>query len=183
MSRQPPRIHARRQRQEGARLLEELDLEFSNGERRVYHRIMATGHGAVAVVPLLDENTVLLVREYAAGVERYELGLVKGHIDAGESPAEAANRELMEEAGYGAHRLDVIRTLSLSPTYMSHQTHVVVARDLYPQRLAGDEPEEMDVVPWKLDDLGSLALREECSEGRSIAALYLVRDWLRMQDA
>ena len=47
---------------------------------------------------------MLLVREYAAGVHRYELGLVKGRIDAGESPVEAANRELMEEAGYGARK-------------------------------------------------------------------------------
>ena len=44
------------------------------------------GHGAVAVVPMLDAETVLLVREYAAGMHRYELGLVKGRIDAGESP-------------------------------------------------------------------------------------------------
>ena len=45
------------------------------------------GHGAVMVVPMLDADTVLLVREYAAGMHRYELGLVKGRIDAGETPA------------------------------------------------------------------------------------------------
>ena len=139
------------------------------------------GHGAVAVVPMLDADTVLLVREYAAGVHRYELGLVKGRIDAGESPEQAANRELMEEAGYGAHRVEVLRSLSLAPTYMSHQTHLVLARDLYPKRLPGDEPEELEVVPWKLDRLHELILREEFSEGRSIAALFIVREWLRKQ--
>ena len=60
----------------------------------------------VAVVPMLDDDTVLLIREYAAGVHRYELGLVKGRIDAGETSLQAADRELKEEAGYGARSLD-----------------------------------------------------------------------------
>ena len=86
---------------------------------------------------------------------------------------------LMEEAGYGARDVRVLRNLTLAPTYMSHQTHVVLARDLYPQRLPGDEPEALELVPWKLTDLGQLILREEFSEGRSIAALFLVREWLQ----
>ncbi len=178
-ARRLPTIHGVTRRSEGERVVEELDLEFGNGERRRYHRVHSGGHGAVAVVPLLDADTVLLVREYAAGVHRYELGLVKGRIDAGETPEQAADRELKEEAGYGARRIEVLRTLSLAPTYMSHQTHLVLARDLYPQRLPGDEPEELEVVPWKLDRLHELILREEFSEGRSIAALFIVREWLR----
>src|SRR3546814_7447851 len=74
------------------------DLEFSNGERRQFQRLHGRGHGAVVVVPMLDDDTVLLVREYAAGMHRYELGLVKGRIDAGETPLQAADRELKEEA-------------------------------------------------------------------------------------
>ncbi|MCR6497249.1 ADP compounds hydrolase NudE [Thermomonas sp. S9] len=181
MSRPLPVIHGITEHDAGPYRMERLDLEFSNGERRLYERLHSRGHGAVAVVPLLDADTVLLVREYAAGVHRYELGLVKGRIDAGETPEQAANRELMEEAGYGARELRVLRRLSLAPTYMSHQTHLVLARGLYPQRLPGDEPEELEVVPWKLADLGQLILREEFSEGRSIAALFLVREWLEQQ--
>lgn len=157
-----------------------LDLEFSNGERRQFQRLHGRGHGAVVVVPMLDAQTVLLVREYAAGMHRYELGLVKGQIDAGETPLQAANRELKEEAGYGARSLIELRELSLAPTYMSHSAHLVLARDLYPEQLPGDEPEPLERVPWRLDDLHELILREEFSEGRSIAALFIVREWLRM---
>src|SRR5690606_34402730 len=114
--------------------------EFSNGERRHFQRLVGRGPGAVVVVPMLDDQTVLLVREYAAGMHRYELGLVKGRIDEGETPVEAADRELKEEAGYGARRLEVLRALTLAPTYMSHQSWLVLARDLYPERLLGDEP-------------------------------------------
>ncbi len=178
MNRRLPVIHGVTEHDAGPFRLERLDLEFANGERRRYERLHGRGHGAVAVVPMLDAQTVLLVREYAAGVHRYELGLVKGRIDAGETPVQAANRELMEEAGYGARRLDVLRSLTLAPTYMSHQTHLVLARDLYPQRLPGDEPEPLDVVPWKLADLGQLILQEDFSEGRSIAALFIAREWL-----
>ncbi|HEY0333541.1 MAG TPA: ADP compounds hydrolase NudE [Stenotrophomonas sp.] len=175
MSRPLPVIHQVNELGEGR---QELDLEFSNGERRRYHRQISGGHGAVVVVPMLDDDTVLLVREYAAGVHRYELGLVKGRIDPGEMPLQAADRELKEEAGYGARRLDVLRAMTLAPTYMSHQSWLVVARDLYPERLAGDEPEELEVVPWKLAELDTLMLRDDFSEGRSLAALFIARQWL-----
>lgn len=184
MTRPLPIIHeVRRRRGDPNRVVEELDLEFSNGERRLYHRAPATGHGAVIVVPMLDDETALLIREYAAGTHRYELGLVKGKIDEGETPEEAANRELKEEAGYGARSLKVLRRISLAPTYMGHETVLVLARDLYEERLQGDEPELLDVLPWRLDALHELILAEEFSEGRSIAALFLVREWLRHADA
>ena len=178
MSRRLPTIHGITEHDAGPYRMERLDLEFSNGERRRYERLHGRGHGAVAVVPMLDDDTVLLVREYAAGMHRYELGLVKGRIDAGETPVQAADRELKEEAGYGARRLDVLRAMTLAPTYMNHQSWLVLARDLYPERLAGDEPEELEVVPWKLAELDQLMLRDDFSEGRSLAALFIAREWL-----
>lgn len=183
MTRPLPIIHGITERAEGPseRKVEVLDLEFSNGERRHFHRQKPNGHGAVVVVPMLDEETVLLVREYAAGVHRYELGLVKGRIDAGESPEQAADRELKEEAGYGARRVQVLRGLTLAPTYMSHVSWLVLARDLYPEKLPGDEPEELEVIPWKLQDLEQLMLRDDFSEGRSLAALFIARAWLAGQ--
>lgn len=182
MSTRLPVVHAVHERRDGPdRVVEELDLEFSNGERRRYHRVRSTGHGAVIVVPMLDDDTALLIREYAAGTHRYELGLVKGRIDPGETPEQAADRELKEEAGYGARSLTVLRQITLAPTYMTHATTLVLARDLYPERLVGDEPEQLEVVPCRLDALHELILRDEFSEGRSIAALFLVREWLRGQ--
>jgi ADP-ribose diphosphatase len=173
-----PIIHGRQEHPDDPRR-EILDLEFGNGERRRYERVRSGGHGSVIIAAVPDPETVLLVREYSAGVHRYELGLVKGRIDAGETPVQAADRELQEEAGYGARRLEVLRAMSLAPTYMSHQSWLVLARDLYPQRLPGDEPEELEVVPWKLDALDQLMLRDDFSEGRSLAALFIAREWLR----
>ena len=178
MSQRLPTIHGTSEEDAGPYRMERMDLEFSNGERRQYHRLHGRGHGAVYVVPMLDDETVLLVREYAAGMHRYELGLVSGRIDAGEDALHAANRELQEEAGYAARSLHDLRMLSLSPRYMSHQAHVVVASDLHPSRLPGDEPEELEPVPWKLDALHELVLREDFSEGRSVAGIFIVREVL-----
>lgn len=177
---QLPTIHAREESDIGPYRLERLDLEFSNGERRRYERLKSRGHGAVMIAALPDPNHVLLIREYAAGTHRYELGLPKGRMDAGEVVLQAANRELMEEVGQGARTLTHIRGITLAPVYMNHEIQLVVAEDLYEKRLPGDEPEPMEVLPWRLDRLHELMLLPEFSEGRSIAALYLVRDWLAM---
>ena len=174
-----PKIHERRELDPGQLFtIEQLDLEFSNGVRRSYERLRSRGLGAVIVVPMKDDHTVLLVKEYAAGLHHYEIGLVKGRLEHGESVLEAAQRELQEEAGFAARKLEEITCLSLAPGYMTHVTHVVLARDLYPSRLPGDEPEPLDIVPWRLDELRQLTERDDCTEGRTIAALYIARDHL-----
>ena len=174
-----PIVRARKQTEPGAWMQREsLDLEFANGATRTYSRLITHGLGAVIVVPMPDPETVLLAREYACGLHHYELGLPKGRIERGEQIVEAANREMKEEIGYGAHDLREINAFSLAPGYMTHITHIVLARDLYEEWLPGDEPEELEVVPWPLADLQKLAEREDCTEGRTIAALYYARDYL-----
>jgi ADP-ribose diphosphatase len=177
--RTPPEILARRTAR-GSRFLriEEVDLAFSNGARRTFERLTASGRGAVFIVAMRDPDTVLLVREYCVGLDRYELGLPKGRIDPGETALEAANRELQEEAGFAARKLRSLVTLSLLPAYMTHKAEVILAEDLYPRTRPGDEPEGLEVVPWKLSELPALLERDDVSEGRSIAALYIARDFL-----
>lgn len=157
---------------------DEIHLRFSNGEERTYEKLCSGGPGAVLIVPLLDANTVLLVREYAVGLEDYHLALPKGAIDQGETLLDAANRELKEEVGYGARQLKFIKRINLSPSYMEHGINIVIAWDLYPEQLQGDEPEPIEVVPYPLADLMQLIARSDVCEGRSIAALFMAREWL-----
>ena len=74
--------------------VESVDLEFSNGVRRVYERMRPTNREAVMIVPIVDDH-LILIREYAVGTESYELGFSKGLIDPGESVYEAANRTVL----------------------------------------------------------------------------------------
>lgn len=158
--------------------IEQMHLHFANGAQRIYERIRSHGHGAVLVVPITAAQSLLLVREYAAGTDSYELAFPKGIMEAGEQPAEAANRELREETGFGAKHLEWIKTLTLAPGYFGARLEVVLARGLYPSALPGDEPEPPEVVEWPLHAYEDLLLRPDFSEGRSIAALFLIKQWL-----
>jgi ADP-ribose diphosphatase len=158
--------------------IEQLELRFSNGQYRQYERLLGGERGSVLVVPMLDENTVLLIREYSAGSQDYQLGLPKGRMEAGEDPLQAANREIREEIGYGARALKQIKTFTIAPAYIRHQTHVILAQDLYPDKQPGDEPEPIEVVPWHLSDWEELIAQPDLTEARSIAALYLTRELL-----
>jgi len=163
--------------------VEELQLRFSNGVERTYERLVGkgSGYGAVMIVALADAHQVLLVEEYCAGTDDYQLSLPKGLVEPGEDVLVAANRELKEEAGFGARRLEWLAELSLSPGYMSQKIQVVLARDLYPESLPGDEPEPMRVDRVSLHELSGLVQHPQFSEGRALAALYLVRDLLEQR--
>lgn len=159
--------------------VERIGLRFSNGVEVDYERIPGDQTiAAVVVIPVQPPDTVLLVREYAAGTHRYELGLAKGRAEPGEDLLVAANRELKEEVGMGARRLTPLAVLTLAPGYIGHRSQLVLAEDLYPCRLPGDEPEDLEVVPWSLSRLDELLAREDFSEARAVAGLYMVRDRL-----
>jgi ADP-ribose diphosphatase len=183
MTKKPETLHTRTVAQSRLFRVEAVGLRFGNGTEVEFERL-APGRsgGAVLIVPMLEDGTVLLVREYAAGTDRYELGLPKGRLEPGERPLEAANRELREEVGYAARELVPLRCMTVAPGYIAHQTHVILARDLYPDRLDGDEPEALEIVPWPLSRLAELLTREDLTEARSIAALYLARDHLQGTD-
>ncbi|MBU2706540.1 ADP compounds hydrolase NudE [Zooshikella marina] len=163
--------------------VEQLQLTFANGEQRIYERLgnRGTGRKAVMIVPMLDQHQVVMIKEYAAGTENYQLTLPKGLVEVGETLHEGANRELKEEAGYGAQQLRTISEFTLSPNYMSHSMSVVLAQGLYPESLPGDEPEPMEKEIIDLRNLYQLMQREDFTEARAIAALYLVRDILQQE--
>ena len=156
--------------------LESMDVEFSNGATRVYERLMSRGNGAVLVIPMLDDDTVMMIYEYSGGTDRYELGLTKGKIDKGETPIEAAERELKEEIGYGANKLTFLKTITLAPGYQSSETHIVLAEDLYEDKAEGDEPEPLEIVKHKLSGLEKLTYSKDLTEARSILALFMARE-------
>ncbi|MFB9146863.1 ADP compounds hydrolase NudE [Halomonas alkalicola] len=159
--------------------VESLDLRFSNGEERTFERLTGSDSGAVMIVAMPDPDHVLLIREYAAGFEEYVLTLPKGLVDPGEDIVTAANRELMEECGFGARNIEPLVELSLAPNYMRHRMQVLLATDLYPKRLPGDEPEPLIVETHALEELPALLAREDFHEARAIAALFIARDRLR----
>ncbi|MBL4942435.1 MAG: ADP compounds hydrolase NudE [Colwellia sp.] len=158
--------------------IEQLELTFSNGEERQYERMLGSGRGAVMIVPMLDSETILLVREYCAGTHSYELGFPKGLIDPGELPEQAANRELQEEIFYGSDQLQHLSQVMMAPAFFNAKMDIFIARHLYPAQLEGDEPEPLEVVSWSIKDYKNLLQQPDFKEARSIAALMLLVDHL-----
>lgn len=161
--------------------VEELDIKFSNGEERVYERLgdCDTGYRGVMIVPLPDPHHFLMIHEYAAGTEDYQLTLPKGLAEPGETLEEGGNRELKEEVGFGALCWQHLGDFSLSPNYMKRNIHIMVAQNLYSEKLEGDEPEPLEVETFCFNQLMELCSRPDFTEARVIAALFLVREQLQ----
>lgn len=157
--------------------IESVDLTFSNGVQRVYERMRPSNREAVMIVPVIGDD-LLLIHEYAVGIDSYELGFPKGLIDPGETVFEAANRELMEEVGYGAHQLEFLTKLTMAPSYFSSRMNIVIAKGLYPQSLEGDEPEPLPQTRWPISRMLELLKESDFNEARNVSALFLAHDFL-----
>lgn len=158
--------------------IEKVDLQFSNGQLHTFERIATPGSGAVMIIPVVDNEHVIMIREYAVGTERYELVFPKGKIDEGEDIYTAANRECMEEIGYRANKLTSLGEMTIAPGYLGLITHILLADDLSIEKRKGDEPEELQQVICNVNKIDELIAKNNLTEARSIASLYQVRDIL-----
>ncbi len=159
--------------------IDSVELEFSNGEIRCFEQLIGAGSGAVVVVPMLDEKTLLLLEEYALGTDRYELGFVKGLIEPSESASTAALRELEEETGYTASKLTLLDQVTLMPAYSNFRSHIFLATGLSPCKRQGDEPEPLLQHHWPADQLDALHREPALTDARTHLALYLLERHLR----
>ncbi len=152
--------------------IEKLEVKFSNGVTTQYERMISPANGAVLIIAIKNDNFVL-IKEYAVGMERYELTFAKGKIDDGENWQQATKRESQEEIGYLPKDIKLLNTLSLAASYMTHKTHIVLAENLTKSSAIGDEPEELEIIYWPIKNWRRLIQEKTFSEGRSFAAILL----------
>jgi ADP-ribose pyrophosphatase YjhB (NUDIX family) len=150
-----------------------------------HFKLMSDAHGVgyvhcgdgVLVVPLSGDGQVLLAVERAPAFGCEALGLVSGSVEEGEPLEETANRELQEELGWRAGRLDFLGELHPSK-YLTCRLFAFLARDLSPGKLEGDE-----IYPVHSRRVGLDNFEEQCRTGElhdapAIAALCLAREFL-----
>ena len=106
--------------------------------------------GSTAVVPLLDDNTVIMEIQYRHAVQDYLFEIPAGTMVPGESPLACARRELEEETGYVADEFIELGEVYILPAYSDEKIHVYLARGLTPSRQNLDQDEIIKVVahPW-----------------------------------
>lgn len=106
--------------------------------------------GAVAILPLLDDGRVCLIRNYRVAVGKKLIELPAGTLEAGEDPAVTARRELSEETGYQAATIEKLREFTMSPGILNERMHLYLARGLEPGARALEPGENIEslVVAW-----------------------------------
>ena len=134
--------------------------------------------GASAIVPLIDNDTVILIRQYRHAVGREIWEIPAGTLENDETPLHCARRELPEETGYRARHFHEIGTLVPVPGYSDEQVHLFVAVDLSPAEQSLDADEIIRVHPCPLSDALSMIRRGDIIDAKTVSALFLTRDWI-----
>jgi len=140
----------------------------SHAEREVVvHR------GAVALVPMVDENHVCLIKNHRYSVGKTLLEVPAGTIDEGESPEQTAERELQEETGYRAGSIRRVRDWFVSPGVMTERMYLFLCENLEPgsRRLAPDERLENMIVPW--DEAMAMVSDGRIEDAKTMLALMI----------
>ncbi len=127
--------------------------------------------GGAAVVAVDDADQVLLVRQLRPAVGARLLELPAGLLDPGESPLACARRELAEETGFSAARLEPLTAFYSSPGFSTELLHVFAAFGLTPCTSGGDDDEEIEVVRLPLASAIARLLDEETSDAKTITGL------------
>lgn len=129
-------------------------------------------HGeAVVLVPVDDQGRVLLVRQYRKAIERLLLELPAGGVDPGETPEQAAIREMQEETGYLPGKLEALGGFFVAPGYCQEYLHLFLATDLSPSRLDADDDEDIELVPTSWEEMPGLLESGAICDAKSVAGL------------
>ncbi len=138
-----------------------------------WHTYQVVRHpGGVAVLPLPDDGTVTLIRQLRPAVSTVMLELPAGRLDPGEEPAACGIRELAEETGLLAARLEPLGHLNPSPGVFDEVIHLFLATGLVQSEASQEDYEDIETVRLPLDDAVEMARDGRISDGKTIAALF-----------
>lgn len=161
-------------------------------KRRGSHFQMVQGKSGVPFIDARDESLIIPMRangevifivEPSAAFEEDVLLLPGGSVESGESAAETADRELQEETGYKAARLDYLGVVRPWSKYLRVSSHIYLGRELRESQATGDEEYVIQRVTVPLDDTPRLIAEGAIRDARVIVALQLVRAYLGEEPA
>ena len=150
--------------------------DFAGPDGTTFTRDVVHHPGAVSAVPLLDDGTVVLVRQYRAPLERAVLEIPAGIRDVdGEDPAATAERELVEEVGLRPARLELLSVFHNSPGCSDEEVWVFLATELesVPHDRQGREEQHMTVEHVAIDDVPARIAAGEITDAKTIIGLTL----------
>jgi ADP-ribose pyrophosphatase len=149
--------------------LREDSVELPDGRTTIYG-VVSCGD-CVGVLPFVDQNTVLLVRQYRYVAGRATWEMPTGGVHQGETVEEAAQRELAEEAGYRAGRLTRVSTYHTSKSVMEETAHLFLGEALVPAPIRPDETEFIAIRPFPFAAALEMVLSGEIVDSMTIIAI------------
>ena len=138
-------------------------------ERTTIYGVVTCGH-CVGVLPFIDANTVLLIKQYRYVAQRVTWEMPTGGVHRGEAVEAGAQRELAEEIGYRAGRLQWISTYHTSKSVMDETAHLFIGEDLEELKLKPDDTEFIEVRPFLFDKLVQMVLAGEILDSMTVVA-------------
>ncbi len=145
-------------------------MEFANGNTADWDFIHHDG--AAAVVPVMDDGRILMVRQYRNALERETLEIPAGKLDTPNEPGlTCALRELEEETGYRSENLEWLLTLRTTVAFCNERIEIYVAKDLIPSHQHLDEDEFVDVKTYSVDELKEMIFSGQIEDSKTIAAI------------
>jgi len=129
--------------------------------------------GSVAVLPVLDDGRVVLIRQYRYGVGEEVWEVPAGRLDPGETPEQAARRELVEEVGLQARKLTPLVTLHTTPGFCDEVIHVFRATDLETVPPRPDEDERITAHTLELAEARSRVEKSPVRDAKTLVALLM----------
>lgn len=140
---------------------------------RAATREIVEHRGAVAVVPVIGDSDVLLVRQYRGATGGTLLEIPAGTLEPDEQPEQALHRELAEEIGMRAARLEHLAAFYPSPGFLTEVVQLYLATGLSPHRLEAEEDEDLEVVRVSLGEARAMVDRGEIRDAKSIIGLLM----------
>lgn len=157
--------------------LEKREIELQNGQKTV--REIINHHGGVGVLPILDDGTVILVKQYRSGAQDVLLEIPAGKLNQGEDHRACGIRELEEETGYTAKDVTYLGYFYPTPAYDSEKTHMYLARGLTPGKAHPDENEFVETVKMPFEQLLNMVINNEIKDAKTISAVLMADKLLK----
>jgi ADP-ribose pyrophosphatase len=138
--------------------------------------------GATAVIPMLNETRIVLLKQYRHTLKKYIWEIPAGTRDPKESVIDCAKRELIEETGYSAAHWHKLGEITPVPGYSNERVYIFIATELKTAERHLDEDEIINVHEVAFEEALDMIRRGEIQDAKSIAGLFMAFDWLKRNE-